>query len=33
LKQRYIADLICGGKSIVELKAVSELINEHRAQA
>jgi GxxExxY protein len=32
LRQRYVADLICGGKIIVELKAVSELVNEHRAQ-
>jgi len=32
LKQKYIPDLICYGKIVVELKAVSELIDEHRAQ-
>jgi GxxExxY protein len=32
LKQRYVADLICGGKIVVELKAASELVTEHRAQ-
>lgn len=32
LKQRYIADLICFGKILVELKAVSTLADEHRAQ-
>jgi len=32
LKHKYIPDLICHGKIIVELKAVSELIDEHRAQ-
>ena len=32
LKQEYIADFICYGKIIVELKAVSELTDIHRAQ-
>jgi GxxExxY protein len=32
LSQTYKPDLICFGKIIVELKAVSELTNEHRAQ-
>jgi GxxExxY protein len=32
LKQRYKPDLICFGKILVELKAVSELCDEHRAQ-
>ena len=32
LKQTYQADYICFGKVIVELKAVSALVNEHRAQ-
>jgi GxxExxY protein len=32
LKQRYIPDFICFQKIIVELKAVSELVDEHRAQ-
>lgn len=32
LKQRYVPDLICFGKIIVELKAVSQLLDEHRAQ-
>jgi GxxExxY protein len=32
LKQRYVADLICYDKILVELKAVSTLIDEHRAQ-
>ncbi|MDR1279445.1 MAG: GxxExxY protein [Opitutaceae bacterium] len=32
LKQTYKADLICFGKVLVELKAVSKLANEHRAQ-
>ncbi len=30
--QTYKADLICFGKVLVELKAVSELTDEHRAQ-
>ncbi len=32
LKQRYTPDFICYGKIIVELKAVSSLTDEHRAQ-
>ena len=32
LNQFYVADLICAGKVLVEFKAVSELIDEHRAQ-
>lgn len=32
LKQTYRADLLCFGKVLVELKAVSHLIDEHRSQ-
>ncbi|MGC8988827.1 MAG: GxxExxY protein [Verrucomicrobiia bacterium] len=32
LKQRYSADFICFDKIILELKAVSALADEHRAQ-
>ncbi len=32
LKQTYRPDFICFGKIIVEIKAVSKLIDEHRAQ-
>ena len=32
LKQTYKADFVCFGKIIVELKAVSELIDAHKAQ-
>jgi GxxExxY protein len=32
LEKKYIPDLICYGKIIVELKAVKELCPEHRAQ-
>ena len=32
LRQSYIADFICYGKIIVELKSVSKLVDEHRAQ-
>jgi GxxExxY protein len=32
LKQSYIPDLICHGQIIIELKAVKELADEHRAQ-
>jgi len=32
LKQKYIPDLICYDKIIVELKAVSKIIDEHQAQ-
>ena len=32
LQQTYRADLVCFGKVLVEIKAVSALTNEHRAQ-
>jgi GxxExxY protein len=32
LKQRYIPDFLCYEKIIVELKAVKQLTDEHRAQ-
>jgi GxxExxY protein len=32
LRQHYVADFICYGKVIIELKAVSKLTDEHRAQ-
>ncbi len=32
LQQSYKPDFICYGKIIVELKAVNEICNEHRAQ-
>ena len=32
LKQTYIPDVICYGKVVVELKAVKDLTDEHRAQ-
>ena len=32
LKQRYFSDFICFGKIILEIKAVSKLASEHRAQ-
>jgi len=32
LKQNYIPDFICHGKIILEIKAVKELTDEHRAQ-
>ena len=32
LKQRYVADYVCHGKIIVEIKAVEILADEHRAQ-
>ena len=32
LKQTYKADFVCDGKIIVELKAVSELVDAHRSQ-
>jgi GxxExxY protein len=32
LRQSYRADFLCFGKVIVEIKAVSALTNEHRAQ-
>ena len=32
LKQKFIPDFICYGKIILEIKAVSKLTDEHRAQ-
>ena len=32
LKQRYVPDFVCYGTIILELKAVSRLTSEHRAQ-
>jgi len=32
LKKKYIPDFICFGKIIVEIKAVSTITDEHRAQ-
>ncbi len=32
LKQGYVADFVCFDKIIVELKAVSQVTDEHRAQ-
>jgi GxxExxY protein len=32
LKQRYVADLVCFGNILIELKAVSSIVDEHRAQ-
>jgi GxxExxY protein len=32
LKQQYVADFVCFDKIIVEIKAVSRLVDEHRAQ-
>ena len=32
LQKKYIADFVCYGDLIVELKAVSEINNEHRGQ-
>ena len=32
LRQTYEPDFICHGKIVVELKAVSQLVDEHRAQ-
>jgi GxxExxY protein len=32
LKQTYKPDFICYGKIVLELKAVSALVDEHRAQ-
>jgi len=32
LRKKYIPDFICFGKIIVEIKAVKEITNEHRAQ-
>jgi GxxExxY protein len=32
LKSRFIPDVVCFNKIVVELKAVSALVDEHRAQ-
>lgn len=32
LKKKYVPDFICLGKIIVEIKAVKEITDEHRAQ-
>jgi len=32
LKSKYILDAICYGKIVLELKAVKEITDEHRAQ-
>ena len=32
LKQTYMPDFVCFGKIVVEIKAVSALMDEHRAQ-
>ena len=32
LQQRYVADVVCYDKILVELKAVSAITDEHRAQ-
>jgi len=32
LRLKYVPDFVCYGKIVVELKAVSELADEHRAQ-
>ncbi len=32
LQQRYVADFVCFGKIVLELKAVDRLADEHRAQ-
>ncbi len=32
LKQKYVPDFVCFGKIVLELKAVSQLVDEHRAQ-
>jgi GxxExxY protein len=32
LKKKYIADFVCFDDIIVEMKAVSSILNEHRAQ-
>jgi GxxExxY protein len=32
LKQKYVPDFVCFGKIILEIKAVSQLNDEHRAQ-
>ena len=32
LRQRYVPDFVCYGKIILEIKAVSDLTDEHRSQ-
>ncbi len=32
LRKQYIPDFICFGKIVVEIKAVKEIVDEHRAQ-
>ena len=32
LKHRYVADVVCYDKIVVEVKAVEKLVDEHRAQ-
>ncbi len=32
LKQKYVPDFVCFGKIILEIKAVSQISDEHRAQ-
>ena len=32
LKQKYIADIVCFNKIIIELKAVAKINNQHKAQ-
>jgi GxxExxY protein len=32
LKQYYIADFVCYGKIIIEIKAASKIVNENKAQ-
>ena len=32
LKSRYVADIVCYDKIIIEIKAVSKLSNQHKAQ-
>ena len=33
LKQTYVPDFLCFGEVVVELKAVKQIADEHRAQA
>jgi len=32
LTKKYIADIVCYGKIIIEIKSVSEITNQHKAQ-
>jgi GxxExxY protein len=32
LKQNYVADIVCYGKIIIEIKAVRKIVEEHKAQ-